>query len=300
MDADGQPNQKAAGGFLDLPGGIYRSAPESNRSYLASVSAWLPVSLQAVAPDQRSYVMGKAPSRSVSPPTTTLYLVDTKTKGERLLYTAPDGEMAAVLAYTAEGVYVATISATGGGTSELELIDPATGNHRFVPGSPAGAGSSPQYWTAVSGTAAWAMVLTSPADAQSMPSMKLVRLSLQDGSRVDWYDAQGVFTIAGFDANQHPILQVFNQNAGPGGGLVLLTAPKQKLTLQAQGGTLLGGRGIGFTDARGTWFGSADGTIWLYTSAGGLQRVATIPAQAGGSGQPYDPHAWRSIAGPCV
>ena len=302
MDVDGQPSQKAAGGFLDLPAGIYRPAAVSDRSYLASAGTWLPVLPQAVAPDQRSYVQGKVPPRTGNPPTTTLYLVDVKTRKERLLYTAPEGDMAVVLAYTADGVYVATISATSGGvgTSQLELVDPATGSHQFVPGSWAGPGTPPQYWMAVSGTAAWAMVFTRLPDAQSMPSVKLVRLSLEDGARADWYDAPGSFLIAAFDASQHPILQIFDQSAGPSGGLALLTAPRQTIKLPAQGVAIPGGRGGGVTDVHGTWFGSADGTIWLYSSAAGLQKVATVPAQAGGSGQPYDPHAWRTIAGPCV
>jgi len=299
VDVDGQPSQKGAGGFLDLPGGAYRAAADSDRSYLARATAWLPVPPQAVAPDQRSYVAAKISARSSTPPTTTLYLADVKTKTERLIYTAPDGEMAGVLAYTSDGVYVATISATGGGTSQLELIDPATASHRFVPGSWRGAGSAPLYWMAVSGTAAWAMVLTSPPDSQAMLALKLIRLSLLDGSRADWYDVQGSFTIAGFDPQGHPILLVLDHNAGPGGSLAVLTAPKQAVKLGPDGGTLLGGRGFGVTDGHGTWFGSADGTIWLLSS-GVLQKVATVPAQAGGSGQPFDPHAWRTIAGPCV
>ena len=54
------------------------------------------------------------------------------------------------------------------------------------------------------------------------------------------------------------------------------------------------------TDRHGTWFGSSDGSIWLYTTAKGFVKVASIPPQPGGSGDAYDDHGWRTIAGPCV
>jgi hypothetical protein len=31
-----------------------------------------------------------------------------------------------------------------------------------------------------------------------------------------------------------------------------------------------------------------------------FKKVGTVPPQAGGSGQLYDPHAIRSVAGPCI
>src|ERR1700694_4317624 len=34
-DLDGQPNQKGAGGFIELPGGMYTPAADSDRSYIA-------------------------------------------------------------------------------------------------------------------------------------------------------------------------------------------------------------------------------------------------------------------------
>ena len=131
--------------------------------------------------------------------------------------------------------------------------------------------------------------------------MSLVRLSLQDGSIVNWYQASGSFTIAGFDADNHPILAVFGQSVGaPTGSLSLLKAPNLPVVIKATGGSFLAGQGRGLTDAHGTWFGSADGSIWLYTSAGDFEKVASVPPQPGGNGQPYDPHAWRSVAGPCL
>jgi hypothetical protein len=296
---DGQPNQKGTGGFLDVPSGKYTTATDSDRSYVAAAHAWLPVPPQAISPDERSYVEGKAHSVSASPPTTTLYLVDIKTKTERLLYTAPEGDMAIVLAYTAAGVFVETLSSTGPGPSDVVLIDPATGSHQPVPGAQAKPGVYEQDWMAISDGAAWGFAITFP-NGQSAPYLvTLERLDLGAGSETAWYTSQIPFTVIGFDGAGHPILATLPLAQG-GTKLSLVSAPDKSVVLQPLGGTYMEGRGQGLRDVHGTWFGSADGSIWLYTPAGTFERVASVPPQAGATGAAYDPHAWRSIAGPCV
>lgn len=299
---DGQPNQKGTGGFLDLPRRAYTPAANSDKSYVASARAWLPVQPQAIAPDQHSYVAGRTPGYSPStPPTTTLFLVDVQTRSEHLLFRAPDGEVATVLAFANDGIYVVNQPSTGGGTSELEVIDAATGAHRPVPGSRAATAATQREWVAVSGDAAWGMEIANPQGSQSQTPAKLVRLSLRDGSLLDWYDSPGLFEVMGFDATHHPILLIFPASATkPSVRIALLPGPNQARLTQPQGGAFQGGRGAGITDEHGTWFGSADGSIWLDTPTGDFQRVATIPPQPGGTGQPYDPAAFRTIAGPCV
>ena len=47
------------------------------------------------------------------------------------------------------------------------------------------------------------------------------------------------------------------------------------------------------------WFAGSDGSIWLCAS-GVMTKVATIPPRPGATGEPYDPLAWRRIAGPCL
>jgi len=208
--------------------------------------------------------------------------------------------MASVLAYNSDGIYVVTYPSTGGGASELEVIDAATGAHRPVPGSAATVAAQRQ-WVAVSGDAAWGTEITNPVGSQSQPSAKLVRLSLRDGSLVDWYDSPGLFEVMGFDATYHPILMNITASASASGpNLALVTGPHQAVVTEAKGGVFQGGRGAGITDRHGTWFGSADGSIWLDTPAGDFEKVGAVPPQPGGSGQPYDPYAWRTIAGPCV
>ena len=206
-----------------------------------------------------------------------------------------------VLAYNHDGIYVETQPSTGGGASELEVIDAATGAHRPVPGSGAASAAAQRQWVAVSGDAAWGMDITNPVGSQSQPSAKLVRLSLRDGSVVDWYDSPGMVGVMGFDATYHPILMNFPASTSAASqSLALLTGPHQAVVTEAKGGVFRGGRGAGITDDHGTWFGSADGSIWLLAPAGDFEKVSAVPPQPGGSGQPYDPSAFRTIAGPCV
>jgi hypothetical protein len=293
-----QPGQQGTGGFLDLPSGKFTPEPSSDTSYLAGSGLWLPVPLEAVSPDRSSYVVGRTPQVSTTPPTTTLYVVEIPSKAERKVLTAPDGRVAFVLAYTSRGIYVETTASTGGGQIDLTLVDPVTGSSRSVPGSQPEAGSIQQAFVAISGDFAWAMVV---GGSPSQPSYSLVRLSLSDGSVTRWYSAPGPFFVIGFDSYGVPIVALMTTSAATSQTAVaVIPRPNHVESVQIKGGTFLPGRGLGVTDAHGTWFGGGDGGIWLYTAGQGLDQVATVPPQPGGTGQPYDQHAWRSVAGPCV
>ncbi len=82
--------------------------------------------------------------------------------------------------------------------------------------------------------------------------------------------------------------------------LILVHGPNQAVLIQVDGGSFLPSQGQSVADRHGTWIGSSDGSIWLYTPTATFEKLATIPPQPGGSGIAYDPHAWRSIPGPCV
>jgi hypothetical protein len=301
--SDGQPNQKGTGGFFDLRSRTYTPVADSDRSYLAATNAWLPVVPQAIAADQSSYIEGRAQTgASTAPPTTTLYIVDVRTKARRLLFTAPNGDMAVVLAYANTGVYVETLSSTGPGPSALVLIDPVTVSHHSVPGSQLKKGVFQQAWIAISGDAVWGNAITFP-NGQSKPYVDtLVRLDLNTGAAAGWYSSKSAFTVAGFDTANHPILAIFGSSASQGvtTSLALVSAPNKPVAIEPQGGTFVQGLGQGFSDSHGTWFGSSDGSVWLYTASRGMQKMGSVPPQRGGNGGPYDQHAWRSIAGPCA
>ena len=295
---DGQDNQKGTGGFLDVASGKFTPDSKSDRSYLAAAGKWLPVSMQAVSPDQREYVQGKARQSSAgAAPTTTLYMVQVATGASRQLYAPADGQMAVVIAFTSKGIFAVTASSTGPGATELLLIDPATGASHPVAGSQTPPGVTYSVFTAIAGDFAWGTRITG---TQQQPSYQLVRLSLIDATVVVWmHSATMPLFVLGFDADGYPLVCGDGVPTGGLTSLSLLPAAGRSTRIPVNGGVFLQGRGTPLTDGHGTWFGSGDGGIWLYSSSTGLNRVATVPPQAGGSGQPYDQHAWRSVAGPC-
>ncbi len=260
-------DQRGTGGFLDLPSGHFTPDQSSDTSYVAASRVWLPVSQQAVSPDQRSYIESRAPQVSAAPPTTTLYLVQVATGASRLLFTAPAGQMAVVLAFTSKGIYASTVIYS--------------------------------VYTAISGEYAWGTRITG---SQEQPLYQLVRLDLTRGTVVVWnHSATMPHFATGFDGAGHPIVNgMLIPPAGGQADLRLLSAPDQSTPISITGGTFLQGRGNAVNDTHGTWFGSADGSIWLYSAAKGLEKMANVPPQAGGTGDPYDQHAWRSVAGPCT
>jgi hypothetical protein len=295
--ADGMDNQKGTGGFLELPSGKFTPAKDSDRTYLASAHKWLPVTRQAVSPDERTYVQARP---SGSPPTVTLYLVEVGTGASRRLFTAPAGDFAIVLGFTATGIYVETLSSTNPGapSAELVVIDPSSGASHAVAGSQTPPGVIQSVFTAITGGFAWGTVI---AGSQQQPSYQLVRLDLTAGTTVVWSHTATPDLAIGFDADGHPIVNGTRiPSAGSQSSLTLLSAPNQSTPISIKGGNFLQGRGTPVNDAHGTWFGSADGGIWLYSPAGGMEKVASVPPQPGGSGEAYDQHGWRSVAGPCV
>lgn len=295
---DGQDNQKGTGGFLDVGSGKFTPDSNSDRTYLAAAGKWLPVSLQAVSPDQHAYALGKAgQSTPGAAPTTSLYLVQVATGASRQLYVAPDGQIVFVVAFAAKGIYVETASSTGPGATELLLIDPATGASHPVAGAQTPPGVTYSVFTAISGDFAWGMQITG---SQLQPTYQLVRLNLTDGTLVVWNQSSTMpYFVIGLDADGHPIVAAERKTPEDPQRFLLLTAPGQSSAIPISGGPFLQGRGSPVNDSHGTWFGSADGGIWMYSAAKGLEKVAVVPAQAGGTGQPYDQHAWRSVAGPC-
>jgi hypothetical protein len=289
-----QPSRAGRGGFIDLPSGKYTPAADSDVSYLASQGVWLPVEPQYISPDQKSYVQAESPQYSATP-TTTLYLVDVKTRAKRLLLTTPQGYGAYIEAFNLDGIYAGIASSTGPGAGHLILIDPTTGASHTVAGSELQTGG----FSAISGGAAWGLDIRFPNGQNAPYVAALVRLGLKDGSVSTWYEDPTPFFIVGFDADEHPLLASLNLSGGSN-PVILVAAPGKATRLDPVGGQFVGGRGTRVSDNHGAWIGSVDGSIWLYSAAGGLRKVATVPAQEGATGQPYDEHAWRSIAGPCV
>lgn len=286
---DGFPNQKGAGGFMDLPGGVYAPAADSDRTFING--RWLPVFPQAVSTDGLTY----AASRGAK-----LYLGDVRTGSERLVHEWPDGILLDVIAYTYGGVYVLTVSgqpSTHDQSINLYAVDPSSGAAQLVRGAATPAGAYEMVWLAVNGRGVWGMEISLIGKSPNqLPAYSLVRLDLDSGQAAKWYDSPG-FLLGGFDSAHHPILTSI---AGPSTTITVVTAPGKVVTVAAQGGKFMPGRPTLVSDSHGAWFGSVDGSIWLYTTEGVFKKVGTVPPQTGGSGLPYDPHSIRSVAGPCV
>ena len=295
LGVDGQPSRVGTGGFVDFPTGKYTPAADSNESYLAGQGVWLPVAPEAVAPDKKSYVQTVLTLSSITPPSTSLLLVDVKTRSERLLFKAAGGQRADVVAFNGDGIYVSSWRGASG-ESQLLLIKPATGDHGVIAGSYRQTGG----FTAIAGGAAWGMDVIYPHGSSGPEVIKLLRLGLNDGSVAAWYEVPWPFAIGGLDASNHPILTKLNAAFPAASTPILVTAPNQGQALEPKGGQFFIGTPAVVADRHGAWMGSSDGSIWLYSSAAGLRKVATAPPQAGGTGQPNDERSWRSIAGPCV
>jgi len=322
-DPSGFAAQKGAGGFVDFPTATYQPDAASDRSYVASSKAWLPAPPQLVGPDQLSYVQTEASGGSSLP--TTLYVVDVRTRTKRLVFTASDSEHVYPLDYSAAGVVVMLQDGPKDKRppdSTMDVIDPVTGSHKTVRGTGAAAKHMiPDSWFAVSGNAIWGWVTEGPSDNHSPASRKLIRVSLQDGTPVEWHrwsptSESGSEQVLGFDADDNPIVAILPKaasgNSYPVPQLVLLKGPNRAIAIHTQGGTFKPQVGLSrsYQDRYGTWFAAVDGSIWLYTESGEFMRVAVVPPRhprptAGydfGARSPVDvnPDAWRSIAGPCV
>jgi hypothetical protein len=291
--ADGQDNQKGTGGFLDLPSGKFTPAKDSDRTYVASAHRWLPVMRQAVSPDGHSYVEVRTGA------TMSAYLVQVASGASRRLFTSQSGVYVYVLGFTANGIYLETLSTTNPAqpNAELVVVDPASGASHVVAGSRTPAGAMQSTFNAIIGDFAWGTVIKG---SQQQPTFQLVRLDLTAGTIVVWSHSATPDYAIGFDADGFPIVPAARTSPNDPQGLLLLSAPDERTPIAIKGGAFLMGRGTPVNDSHGTWFGSADGGIWLYSPAAGLVKMASVPPQPGGSGDPYDQHGWRSVAGPCT
>lgn len=284
--------QVGAGGFVEFPSGNYTPVAASDKSYLASADAWLPVSPESISPDGKTYVQVESRTKAnPSVPVTTLYLVDVKTGTKRVLLKSSEREAVYALSWISEGIYAIVFRLNSGEATRLIHIDPATGASQAVAGSDLPNGAFGE----IIGDAAWG---TSQIFANG-PPVRLLRLGLRDGKVTVWYENPTPFVIVGFDADNHPIIATFNFAVGSS-QVTLVTAPLKTSRIETTGGSFLTDRPVWVTDSHGTWMAGLDGTIWLYSSGAGLRKVASVPAQPGGSGHlGEDPRA-RSIAGPCV
>ena len=293
---------------------------------------WLQVTAAWASPNGHSFAYQTTttgvPGQS---PTSAIYVRDVVSTQSRQVWSG-DGSVL-LLRWTTTGIYYTrqTNPEVGSYVSELWVVDPARGGsaHRIGPNPPVSqdqirSGRNVNLFL-IGGGAAWGVSGSPPIGPTSSFTMDVERMDLRDGSVSTWFsgpmntsvgligtDAQGrpVLTLAPnkFAANAPPV-----KNQPPPRSVVLLTGPNQT-TVIADGTdpTFQPNQALG--DSHGVWF-SVPGSLWLYTTDGGLAKVAEIPQEvfpaptppsgkggvvAGSSPPPaYASGVSLSLAGPC-
>ncbi|HEY1419107.1 MAG TPA: hypothetical protein VGG90_00170 [Candidatus Dormibacteraeota bacterium] len=244
----------------------YSGFPFFDRAYLR----WLPVTRNAVSPDGAYYAYTDrallTPSTTAQGLRATIHVVAVET-GVDLAFDGGDWSAPyVVLDYSAEGIYLIT---TAGVYAGLWLMDPTTGSVTRIANlsNVQGNAGGNFFWV---GTA-------NPSDPNPMVGIapdQLDRLNLVDGSRVAWFYRPGSSVLlVGQDVSGHAIILVSGVDGST--ELFLLLGPQSSRSILKFGS---GATDLAFpiADQHGVWFGSPHG-IYLYSDAGGLQKVSSQP-----------------------
>jgi hypothetical protein len=226
-------------------------------AYDWTVSSWLPVAPDWVAPDGRSYAYSDRQDA--------LHVVDARTGRDRRL----NGDrLWAVLAFRAEGVYAGELRGGGAVPSGLWLVNATTGRARQLEAS------GP--WQFVGGGAAWALELRPPAPTappwahldNGRYGNTLVRLDLATGRQTTVYAVTGtLLRFVGLDAQGDAVIDDLRSAVSP---LTIVTGPGRLLT------TGSGSWVDTVTDGSRTWFSEYEGeSVWVKDASG--IRVEVFP-----------------------
>jgi len=261
-----------AGGFVTV------ASPQLNggdaETYDLPQHRWLPTRLSLVAPDGSSYAYS-GPNG--------LHVVDVKSAVDRLLPATNATQRSFYpVAYTVGGIYVLEGPEQTSPTPvalTLWVVDPNSGHQKQVSSTATTASAI------VAGRAAWITALN-PSDPHpwqqspyegSAANDQLLRVDLQTGEASTWFYRPGAFVgPVGFDSEGHPVVVVVDSAASE---LWLLRGPQTGERIYVGPGAYdLANRmkinhvlSIGVTDANGTWFVNGDGSVVLYTRAGGVE-----------------------------
>jgi hypothetical protein len=258
-------------GWITLPGGQYardtatlaNPSSEHMPSYDWGVAAWVPVEQQYVSPDGSDYVV-QIDSRSNLP--TGFYLVDAKTRSQRLIQSAdgPGGGIHwTILGYQNEGIYLGGLGAAGDVPTEvpgLWLLDPLTGYVRLIDRS--------HIWDAIGGRAAWAV----DALPNAVGTWTVYWLDLASGQVNKAYASDDFGGIVA-PAPDGDVLIRGSDNGGPE-RIFLLTRTDELIP-----GALPSGFAVdygGHVAQPGVWMPFGTG-VALYTKAYGLRVMAQSP-----------------------
>lgn len=266
LDAQGHP----AGAFLSYPtskvsidaGGV------GGGYYDRAFSRWLQVSPTAVSHDgaRYAYLEPKVPGTLGRQ---RLHVVDLS-KGNDQLYEldSPGGLSAYVIvAFSPEGIWM-SYSGYEGPSGGLLLLDLTTGVLKDVGGpgiTEPVAGGPGVFWFTDPGPnpqASSGMGFPLPA--------RVSRLTIADGKTTIWFTKPGSYVrVLGTDLSSRPIIGAW-LNGGDTNDETLWLASSPT---DAKEIGVLQGHNEAIADGHGIWFGGDKG-IYLYTDAGGLQKVS--------------------------
>jgi hypothetical protein len=274
------PNQSA---FIAFPSASVTIDPSGKGGayFDRAFSRWLTVGRNAVSPDGAHYAYVDLGDQGVF----YVHVVDVLTGRDRALTENGNGFsfQPSVFDYATEGIFI--VQAFERIQPGLWLVDPATGSMRQV-SSAAGLQLSRGggiFWTGDLNPADPNPVMTG-SSAGTLPD-QIDRLDIRSGGNVTWLYRPGRgFLIVGLDVRGHPLIDAYagNPQAQPktdpidhsATELMLALDPTTQMTIYK--GTLVETLGGAISDSHGIWFGSPQG-IYLFTSAGGLQKVSNQP-----------------------
>jgi hypothetical protein len=263
--------------MLDYPSGNVNLDPAGGGGafYDRRYSRWLPTPSDAVSADGSHYVFLE-PKFPGTAGRTRLHVVDVLSGSDQLyqLGTADDTSAYQIVAYGQDGIWL-TYSGYEGPSHGLYLAELATGAIKDMSGGqdlihPV-VGGIGVFWYADGGPNPQVT-----ADGFTIP-VRVSRLTIADGKSVAWFtkDGSGV-SVLGTNQAGYPIFGTSSQQvsgfdvwiAGAPGETTRITVPSGFYQL--------------FADSHGVWFGGSQG-IYLYTTAGDLQKVSDQNAAPAGS-----------------
>ena len=269
---EGSPDFSRRGEFITFPSATMAIDPNGKGGgyFDRRFNRWLPVTRGAVSPDESHYAY-------VDTNQGLLHVVEVVGGKERAFSLTVIGANS-VFDYAADGVYMALGFE---GLHGLWLVDPATGSVRqsaYATPPPAGAtGINPQ---ASAGGGIFWIGEVNPADPNpqrspvSLGPDQIVRLDFASGHRIIWLYREGIsLFVIGLDAGGRPLIV---SSDGTEARNELLIALDQGLQRSIYKGALVNTLNGAIADSHGIWFGSPQG-IYLYSDAGGLQKVSDQP-----------------------
>ena len=263
----GDMTRPLSGGFVSFPGASFAPDPNASglrtpygqnwASYDAPMRRWVPVDLQRLSPDGKTWLYGTLGRGMV------YHAVDVRTGTDTLLWGSD--QMFNLFGLDNRFAY-AMLASTGGARLWRLPLDGSDGTQVRVNGT----------WQFVSGGAAWG---TGSASLPVGAPFSLLRLDLQNNTVSTWVQLSGQGSLAGFDAAGAPIIQV----GGPGGDVIVAPSPGVQRPVAHAFSFAKAPDAYGqlpaIGDAHGIWLAGEDG---IYLSVNGeaskQSSVQALPA----------------------